>query len=633
MILSVEKNVILIDTSECSIKRYQISQLRFYGYEYSENIYHKTSIELESDLLKIISYLKQENIEFETTSAVDALLSYANRRKSEQEELFKLAEKIKNGKIDNKLFRDFKRFLDRLPRKLLLHQLKAAYHLYSLKNGANFSVPGSGKTSVILSVYEKLRLEGKCNVLFVVGPPSCFQPWQNEFHETLGRSPEVVILSGGDKHIRKTEYYGSKYTLSELYLTTFQTIMNDYHDVVKFLGQKGVHAFFVVDEAHYMKQIGGSWATTLLGIAEHTEFRCVLTGTPIPKSYTDLFNLFDFLWPKESPLNEEDKIQIQLWEKEKNNEAAKSLLEKRVGPLFYRVRKKDLGLKPAIFHDPTIIKMNSYEYRIHELIKSKIFELSKEEFLENEEILYNLWKGRMIRLRQSVSYPKLLFKSIEKYKEDLLVGDSELVETIQNYDNLEIPGKLDFLTRKVMELNRQGQKVLIWSNFIGTLELINSHLSKLGLRSELIYGKTPVKKRTSKEVSDELTREEIRDIFVNSESGLDILIANPAACSESISLHKTCFHAIYYDLSYNCAQYLQSLDRIHRVGGSEINSANYYFLQYESSIDQDIKTNLEFKAQKMYAIVEQDYEIYHLDMFEETAENDIAAYKRLFHQK
>lgn len=321
MILSVEKNIIVINTSDCTIKRYQVSQLRFYGYEYSEKIYYKNSINIEKDILKIINYFNQENVEIKITPAVDALLSYANRKKSEQKTLFKLAEKIKNGKIDTNLLSEFNNFLDRLPRKLKSHQLKAAYHLYSLKNGANFSVPGSGKTSVILSIYEKLRLEGKCNVLFVVGPPSCFQPWQNEFHETLGRSPEVVILSGGDKRIRKTEYYGSRYTLSELYLTTFQTITNDYNDVVKFLGQKGVHTFFVVDEAHYMKQIGGSWATTLLGIAEHTEFRCILTGTPIPKSYTDLFNLFDFLWPEESPLNEEDKIQIQTWEKEKNNEA------------------------------------------------------------------------------------------------------------------------------------------------------------------------------------------------------------------------------------------------------------------------------------------------------------------------
>lgn len=239
----------------------------------------------------------------------------------------------------------------------------------------------------------------------------------------------------------------------------------------------------------------------------------------------------------------------------------------------------------------------------------------------------------MIRLRQSTSYPKLLIKAIENYEENLLSGNSELVEIIQNYDDLEITGKLDFLTKKVMKLNRKGKKVLIWSNFVGTLELIKSHFSKLNLRSELIYGKTPIEKSNTAEISEEMTREKIRDIFADPNSGLDILIANPAACAESISLHKTCFHAIYYDLSYNCAQYLQSLDRIHRVGGSERNTANYYFLQYEHSIDQDIKTNLELKAQKMYNIIEQDYEIYNLDMFEETEEDDIAAYKRLFHQE
>src|SRR6266542_5823207 len=98
----------------------------------------------------------------------------------------------------------------------------------------------------------------------------------------------------------------------------------------------------------------------------------------------------------------------------------------------------------------------------------------------------------------------------------------------------------------------------------------------MDVRSELIYGKTP-RDNDKSEIKDEMTREKIRDIFVDPKSGLDILIANPAACSESISLHKTCFHAIYFDLSYNCAQYLQSLDRIHRVGGSETKVAHYYF--------------------------------------------------------
>ena len=112
------------------------------------------------------------------------------------------------------------------------------------------------------------------------------------------------------------------------------------------------------------------------------------------------------------------------------------------------------------------------------------------------------------------------------------------------------------------------------------------------------------------------------------DSGVDVLVANPAACAESISLHKACSHAIYYDLSYNCAQYLQSLDRIHRVGGSENKVAHYHFLQYEDSLDADILANVQAKADKMSQIIDQDYPIYSLDMCAE--DEELEAYDRLF---
>lgn len=72
------------------------------------------------------------------------------------------------------------------------------------------------------------------------------------------------------------------------------------------------------------------------------------------------------------------------------------------------------------------------------------------------------------------------------------------------------------------------------------------------------------------------------------------------------------------------------MDRIHRVGGSETQKANYHFLQYANTIDQDISSNLERKAARMYDLVEEDYSIYSLDMFEEY--NEIAAYERLFNK-
>jgi SNF2 family DNA or RNA helicase len=385
----------------------------------------------------------------------------------------------------------------------------------------------------------------------------------------------------------------------------------------------------VIDEAHYMKQIGGNWARAILRVGSHVQYRCALTGTPLPKSFTDAFNLFDFLWPYHNPINSKTKSLIYLKEKEHDGVAIKRILDDSIGPLFYRVRKSELGLLPQVFHSPKLIKMNKYERIVYDAIESKIKNYAKKDYLSNILLVTQLSRGRMIRLRQCISYTKLLLSSVENYREDMIGEDPYLRQLIVDYDKKEKPAKLEYLTDFVIKMQKKKQKLIIWANFIGTLELIGKHLTKSGLYCKLIYGKTPFNKESKEnEVKEEETREKIRDEFVDEASGLNILIANPAACAESISLHKTCFNALYYDLSYNCAQYLQSLDRIHRVGGSENKKANYYFLQYENTLDQDIKANLDAKASKMSSVIDKDYAIYSLEMFEES--EDIKAYERIF---
>ena len=73
---------------------------------------------------------------------------------------------------------------------------------------------------------------------------------------------------------------------------------------------------------------------------------------------------------------------------------------------------------------------------------------------------------------------------------------------------------------------------------------------------------------------------------------------------------------------------MQSLDRIHRVGGSEKKPSFYYFLQYEESLDQDVLDNVRNKAERMSQIIDQEYPIYSLDMFDE--DDELAAYMRIF---
>lgn len=621
-----------ITLTDYSPQPYQLSQLKFWGFELvGSSDFVFSGDDLEKVLVKIVKYFETEMIDYSVTAACRERIAELEERDRGFQGKKKLGQNFKNGEFNEESLRQFSKFLStKIPRKLKPHQLKAAFHFYLVINGANFSVPGSGKTSVVLSVYEKLKEESKVNVLFVVGPPACFGPWKTEFFATLGRKPNVKILSGGDRSLRKAAYFTSEENKAELYLTTFQTLINDQKEIEVFFIQKGINVFLVVDEAHYIKQINGNWATAVLNIAPNSKIRCVLTGTPMPRSFSDVFNLFDFLWPDNDPIDSISRVQLQTLEAENRVEDARTILNDRVGPLFYRVRKDDLGLKPAKFHDPIILSMNTHEKRIYEAIERNIRSYATDDYLLNIDFISALKRGRMIRLRQTVSNAHLLAKSIENYDEDILKNEKDLRYLVREYANLELPSKLEFLIKKVTELRNANEKVVIWTNFVGTIELIEKHFNdKLGFYSRSIYGKTPIEQTS---IPDELTREQIRDEFVDKNSGLDILIANPAACAESISLHKTCRNAIYYDLSYNCAQYLQSLDRIHRVGGSEKIVANYFFLQYDNTIDQDILRNLRRKAERMSAIIDHDYQIYSLDMLDDQDE-ELNTYDRLFGAK
>lgn len=625
MTIDIKDNSIIIKDEEVLLTNIVKSQLSFWGFKKKLDgtywVKHSDSL-----LLKVVTYLTKEGFSINKTENINNSINQLQLRDLNFQSLKKVAAKYKSGILEDIKFIEFRTSVSTyIKRPLKHHQLKAAFHLYLINNGANFSVPGSGKTSVILTVYEKLRMEGKVNTLFVVGPPSCFGPWKHEFEETIQRPLNYKILAGGNKSSRKKHYYLSDNGKSELYLTTFQSFLYDQTEIEYFLNSHLNKAYFVIDEAHYIKQINGNWANALLNHSNSAKYRCILTGTPFPKSYTDIYNLFDFLWPKQSPISQENKIKIKLYEEQGKTEEAKEILNELIGPLFYRVRKSDLKLGKQNFLSPYLITMNPYEAKVYRAIYTRIKEYSKNDFFQNIDFVSKLCKGRIIRLRQAISYVGLLSNAIENYNEILFEGDSTIKKIIYDYNSLELPAKLQYLINLVKKLHSKKKKVVIWSNFIITINLIENHLKKDGFYCKKIYGNTPIE---SSSLKDEETREKIRNEFVNPDSGLDILIANPAACAESISLHKTCHDAIYYDLSYNCAQYLQSLDRIHRVGGSEYIEVNYHFLQYQDTIDSDIKANIDKKVNKMFEIIEEDYAIYSLDMFEE--DGDIEAYNRLF---
>jgi SNF2 family DNA or RNA helicase len=604
------------------------SQLCYWGFHYEAEarLFTGKIAKANDTLEKLTAYLSRQEICFSLSQDVKSILAETQASKSDLKQAIEKGALVKAGNPRALEAPDFLNFVaTRIVRPLKSHQVKAALHLIGVRNGANFSVPGSGKTAVVLAVFHWLRNRGEVDSLFVVGPPSCFAPWQIEYELLIGTKPVCEVLAGGNVEERRFKYGAGRDDLCDLYLTTYQTLQRDWDRVKQLFNQRGVRFFFVLDEAHYIKKIDGLWANAVLNVAQYAALRCILTGTPFPQSYADAFNLFDLLWPDCSPIDQSDKIKIEQYIQKKKNPEAAQVLHKRIGPLFYRVRKTELGLAPQEFCPPVVISMHKYERQVYDAILDKIRNLSKEDYFRDIDLLLRLRRGRMMRLRQCLSYARLLGSAVLEYDENLLEGKRSLADTIRRYDELERPAKLETLVSIVGQLRKKGEKVVIWSNFVESLKLICASLKVQGHGAALIYGATPTENTS---VREELTREKIIAAFVCRSSNLDVLVANPAACAESISLHKECSHAIYYDLSYNCAQYLQSLDRIHRVGGSENKTAHYHFLQYANTIDSDILTNVLKKAKNMSDVIDQDYPIYSLDMF--SGDDELGAYERLF---
>ena len=142
------------------------------------------------------------------------------------------------------------------------------------------------------------------------------------------------------------------------------------------------------------------------------------------------------------------------------------------------------------------------------------------------------------------------------------------------------------------------------------LENINKEYDYLNdvVFNELKIERINIKQITGSTEDDE--RKIIKKEFNNPSSALQAIIATPQSSAESISLHKDCQNAIYYDLNFNAAQFIQSLDRIHRVGGSEEKEVNYNFLHYEDSIDIKIYKRVFEKADLQMQVIEDDNSIF-----------------------
>lgn len=226
----------------------------------------------------------------------------------------------------------------------------------------------------------------------------------------------------------------------------------------------------------------------------------------------------------------------------------------------------------------------------------------------------------MIRLLQVASNPSLLTKDSIEFQIPPIDATGLSIDTLINrYSEFETPPKIEAVIKLVKKLIDRKKKVLIWSTFIHNIKTLQHLLQKY--KPRIVYGDIP---KDSFE-SEEYNREKMIHEFKTS-STFNLLIANPAACAESISLHKTCHHAIYLDRSFNGTHYMQSLDRIHRIGLDPTAQVHYYFFQSKNSLDEIIDERLNEKHKRMLKLLDDEFAILNLesseDEFNEVSEEE-----------
>ena len=534
-----------------------------------------------NDMFEFFHIIKNENIEIVYD---EFILNKINQNQSYKDFINSLPTSIKPSaeelEVLNKKLKEIQ-----FKRDLTIYQLRDLYKMISIENSANFSVPGAGKTSVELA---RILINDLDRIIVFVPNELVSDEWQGEINQCFPEDIyKQVVLNGNLEHfnLQLDALLTSKKSIG--YVNYAQIQDREKEESLKlFLLNNKTH--LVLDESHKIK--GGkkpnrnkpsSRGSALLRLALFAERRDILTGTPMPHGIWDLISQMEFLYPY-SGIDQSILI---------NEDSPKNAVQ----GIFSRTTKSDL-------------KNDLPEFKDHkEPVEMKIAQMAFYESVVNfyarefhgvplNTITDNVRKAvkRMIELSVDP------YNVVEKIRrEDDSISDFFKMDPIESsgLDKVlkegKISNKMQSAITMAEEIVNQGEKVVIWSNFRNPIILLEEQLQHLG--AVTLFGGT-------KDVKESV------DLFKNDDETM-VLIGNPQKGGEGISLHKACHNAIYLDRDYDAGKYLQSRDRIHRIGLSNPKSivCNYYFLESvhpgadedHPVIDERVSRNLRKKLVKM----------------------------------
>ncbi|KAM5569061.1 ISWI chromatin-remodeling complex ATPase CHR11 [Rosa sericea] len=396
-------------------------------------------------------------------------------------------------------------------------------------NGILADEMGLGKTLQTISLLGYLHeFRGITGPHMVVAPKSTLGNWMNEIRRFCPILRAVKFLGNPDerKHIREDLLVAGKF---DVCVTSFEMAIKEKACLRRFSWR-----YIIIDEAHRIKNENSLLSKTMR--LYNTNYRLLITGTPLQNNLHELWSLLNFLLPEifSSAETFDEWFQIS---GENDQQEVVQQLHKVLRPFLLRRLKSDVekGLPPK---KETILKvgMSQMQKQYYKALLQKDLEVVNAG--GERKRLLNI----AMQLRKCCNHP-YLFQGAEPGP-PYTTGDHLITNA----------GKMVLLDKLLPKLKERDSRVLIFSQMTRLLDILEDYLMFKGYLYCRIDGNTGGEDRDAS-----------IDAFNKPGSEKFVFLLSTRAGGLGINL-ATADVVILYDSDWNPQVDLQAQDRAHRIG-------------------------------------------------------------------